>query len=114
MRESGEQVDVEKGYYQVRFLMRQAQDRQIKTMRSCRYWPEIHKRRPDGTVGDIIMVRPGKVAQMLTQKHRYMTRQVELNLDKHIMIGPFDYAIPQEYNNQANRIPDDMWIDFQR
>ena len=112
MQESEERADINNGYYQVRFQMRHAQDSQTRTLRSCRYWPEVHRRQPDGTLGDIIMVRPGKVEKMLQQRHKYMTRQVELNLDKHIMVGPFDYAIPNEYNNQANRIPDEVWIDL--
>lgn len=111
-RESEEQADIDKGFYQLQFLIRHAIDSQRKTTRSCRYWPEIHRRRPDGTMGDIIMVKPNKADKMTQQARKYIARRVELNLDKHLIVGPFNYAIPKEYDNQANRIPDEVWIEL--
>lgn len=111
MRESEERADVEKGYYIVRLWTRHAKDSQHRTKRSCRYWPEIHYKRPNGTLGAIAMVNPNKTERILQQRHKYTARDEQFNLDKHLMAGPFDFGIPREYDDQPNRIPDDIWVD---
>ena len=111
MKESEERADIEKGYYIVRLWIRHAKDSQTRTQRSCRYWPEIHYRKPDGTLGNIAMVRPSKVERILQQRNKYTAREEQFNLDKYMMVGPFDFGIPREYDDQASRVPDGVWVD---
>ena len=112
MRESEERADIEKGYYMVRLWIRHAKDSQQRTQRSCRYWPEVKYRRPNGTLGAIAMVKPSKTERILQQRNKYTARDEQFNLDKYMMVGPFNFGIPREYDNQPNRVPDGVWIDM--
>ena len=58
------------------------------------------------------MVRPGKTERILQQRNKYIAMEAQLNLDKHLIVGPFNFAIPKEYDDQPNRVPDDVWIDL--
>lgn len=113
MKSSEEEADTENGIYTLRFFIRHAKDSATRAQRSCRYWPEVRYLRHDGTMGPIAMVRPAKADGMLRDNARkYVALEEEIDLDQHLLVGPFDFANPREYDNQAHRIPDDCWIDL--
>lgn len=98
------------GEYQVRFLIRERTNSQTRPLRNCRYWPEIHERNGDGSLGPIRMIRPGKVAKLLAERpERYMAYEQPINLAKHAIVGPFDYATPKYYDHEADRIAFEEW-----
>ena len=100
----------EQGEYRIRFFIREPSTSSTRTLRNCRYWPEIHRRQPDGTMGQRIPIRPGKADTLLTTSpNHYMPYEIELNLLQHGIVGPFDFAHPRDYNQEANRIAFEHW-----
>ena len=51
----------DEGNYKVRFYIREHANSKTRQLRNCRYWPEIHELRPNGMLGKIAPIRPGKV-----------------------------------------------------
>ena len=98
------------GEYRVRFMIREHSNSKTRPLRNCRYWPEIHELGSNGTPGPIIMIRPGKVDNVLkNQPHKYQAYEREVNLIQHAIVGPFDFALPREYNQEAHRITFEEW-----
>lgn len=100
------------GIYTVRFWIREHCNSKTRTLRNCRYWPEIHERRLN-ELGPIIPIRPGRAKTLLdTRPERYAAYEQPINLVTEAIIGPFDFAIPNQYNNEANRIAFEEWEEF--
>jgi hypothetical protein len=68
-------------------------------------------KQPSGEFGDIIMLRPNKVDEVLAK--RQYTRgwyQGKVNLAEQAIIGPFNFSIDQ---NEQNRIHPDIWQELE-
>jgi hypothetical protein len=100
------------GEYHVRYYVRNALDSRKRLVRNCRYWPLIREiKQPSGEFGDIIMLRPNKVDEVLAK--RQYTRgwyQGKVNLAEQAIIGPFNFSIDQ---NEQNRIHPDIWQELE-
>jgi hypothetical protein len=56
------------------------------------------------------MVRPGKVDSLLeTQPNKYHAYERDVNLVHHAIVGPFDFALPRDYNQEAHWVPFEDW-----
>lgn len=61
-------------------------------------------------MGKIIPIRPGRADKVInSQPQRYKAYEQPINLAQHAIVGPFDFAIPQHYNQEANRIAFEHW-----
>jgi hypothetical protein len=102
----------EEGIYMVRFWIREHQHSETRPQRNCRYWPEIHERNHNGPniIGPIIPIRPGQVETLLTTRpDRYIAYELPVNLCTHAITGPFDFAVPKFYDQEANRVTFEDW-----
>jgi hypothetical protein len=98
------------GKYNVWFYIREHANSKERQLRNCRYWPEIHKIRPNGMLGEIVPVRPGRVTAILTdQQKKYRVYEKTINLCESALVGPFDFAHPRHYQNESNRIAFEEW-----
>jgi hypothetical protein len=103
------------GIHNVRFWIREHSNSKTRTQRNCRYWPEIHERRHKNHPGPIVPIRPGRANTLLqTQPDRYTAYEQPINLITNAIVGPFDFAIPKFYNNEANRIAFEEWEELIR
>ena len=95
----------DEGTYNVWFLIRELANSKERIQRNCRYYPEVHQLRNDGTMGPIIQIRPGRVTTALAENPtKYRIYEQRINLLEHALAGPFDFAFPRHYQNEANRI----------
>ena len=95
------------GEYHVRYYIRHFTDAKKRLSRNCRYWPLIREIKPDGSFGDIVVIRPGKVDETLTKK--VYTRgwyQSEANLAEDGLAGPFNFSNRQ---GETHRIDEGVW-----
>ncbi|KAI2508403.1 hypothetical protein MHU86_6077 [Fragilaria crotonensis] len=100
----------DEGKYKVWFYIREHANSKERQLRNCRYWPEIHKIRPNGTLGEIVPIRPGKVTAILDdQPGKYRVYEQTINLCEFALVGPFDFAHPRHYQNEGNRIAFEEW-----
>ena len=107
------QTTRDEGKYTVRFFIREHTNSKQRQLRNCRYWPEIHELRPNGTLGKIVPIRPGKVEYTLNSyPHRYKPYEQVVNLLECTLTGPFDFAVPKHYQNEAHRIAFEDWEDM--
>ena len=84
------------GEYTVRFYIREHANSKDRQLRNCRYWPEVHKLRQNGMLGEIIPVRPGRVDTLLTeQPEKYSVYEHTVNLCEQGLVGPFEFAHPR-------------------
>ena len=61
------------------------------------------------------MVRPLKVVEVLQREaSKFTTEELEVDLVHDLIAGPFNYGNPQDYNNKAHYIPDDVWLEIIR
>ena len=98
------------GKYTVWFYIREQQNSKSRKVRNCRFWPEIHQLRPNGQLGPIVPVRPGRAEKtLLEQPHKYRVYEQTVNLCENALVGPFDFAVPQHYQNEAHRIAFEEW-----
>ncbi len=87
-------------------LHQRAREQQTRKQRNCRYWPEVHQLRQNGT----LPIRPGKVENILQQRSdKYRVYQQTINLCEHALVGPFNFAEPRDYQQEANRIAFEEW-----
>ncbi len=100
------------GEYHVKYYVRNAIDSRKRLVRNCRYWPLIREiKQPSGEFGDIIVLRPNKVAELLAK--RPYTRgwyQGIVNLAENGIIGPFNFSIDQ---TEQHRISEEIWKAFE-
>jgi hypothetical protein len=98
------------GYYNVWFYIREHANSKTRKQRNCRYWPEVHQLRQNGTLGPIVPIRPGKVENILQQRSdKYRVYQQTINLCEHALVGPFNFAEPRDYQQEANCIAFEEW-----
>ena len=103
----------DEGNYKVRFYIREHANSKTRQLRNCRYWPEIHELRPNGMLGKIAPIRPGKVEKVLEdQAHKFRAYEDTINLCENTLVGPFNFALPRDYQNEANRIEFEQWEDL--
>ena len=101
------------GYYRVWFYIREHSNSKSRQLRNCRYWPEVHELRPNGTLGPITPIRPGRVDTVLReQPHKYKIYEHTVDLLKDALVGPFDFAIPKHYQDESHRIAFEEWEDL--
>ena len=101
------------GKYTVWFYIREQANSKIRQLRNCRYWPEIHQVKPNGALGPIVPIRPGRAETILKeQANKYRIYQQVINLLDDGLVGPFDFAIPNHYQQEANRIAFEEWEDL--
>ena len=53
---------------------------------------EIRTKNQDGTLGNMLPVRPSKVHNLLQNNHKYFWYQDEISLDDHILVGLFKFG----------------------
>jgi hypothetical protein len=95
------------GEYHVRYYVRHFGDAKKRLVRNCRFWPLIRELKPDGSFGDIIVLRPNKVEETLKKKP--YTRgwyQDTMNLAEEGLVGPFNFSTLQR---ETYRIDHDIW-----
>ena len=96
----------------MKYYVRNAIDSRKRLVRNCRYWPLIKEiKQPSGEFGDIIVLRPNKVAGLLAR--RPYTRgwyQGTVNIAENGIIGPFNFAIDQ---TEQHRISEEIWKEFE-
>ena len=99
------------GIYQVRFQIRHQQDSNYRLQRQCRHWPETHRLRQDNSFAAIQLVRPDKVeAYLRRNQHSHAAYDLEVNLAKDGIIGPFDFMPAGATTNQETTIvPSYCW-----
>ena len=98
------------GQYTVWFYIREHTNSKTRQLRNCRYWPEVHQLRPNGRMGQIIPIRPGRVDTLIKeQPTKYKVFEQTLNLCEAGLVGPFDFAVPKHYQQEANRIAFEEW-----
>ena len=98
------QVDLEETNYRqaktigechVKYYVRNVTDAKKKLVRQCKHWPLIREiKQPSGEFGDIIVLRPNKVEELLAK--RPYTRgwyQGTVNLAEQGLVGPFNFSI---------------------
>lgn len=104
------------GMARLRWFIREANDSQTKVVEHCRYWPEIHELKKNNTLGKILQVRPNHVSAFLNKRKKTKHARYELDLDvtKHLLHGPFNFAKPSEVNNVHNRVHDRDWEALRR
>ena len=103
----------DEGEYNVRFYIREQANSKERQQRNCRYWPEIHEIKHNGALGKIIPIRPGRVDRILQeQQNRLAAYEQTVNLLDKALVGPFDFAIPRDYQNESNRIEFERWEDL--
>ena len=113
LNDDDEQATRDEGQYRVRFLIREQANSKERQQRNCRYWPEIHELRPNGRLGKIVPIRPGRVETTLNRyPHEYQPYEQVVNLLECMLSGPFDYAVPEHYQNEAHRIAFEDWEDM--
>jgi hypothetical protein len=101
------------GKYTVWFYILEQANSKIRQLRNCRYWPEIHQVKPNGALGPIGPIRPGRAETILEeQANKYRVYQQVINLLDNGLVGPFDFAIPNHYQQEANRIAFEKWEDL--
>jgi hypothetical protein len=110
LQDDDTQTTRDEGKYTVWFYIREQSNSKTREQRNCRYWPEIHQLRPNGTMGQIVSVRPGRAEATLRDRpDRYKAYQETINLCQDALVGPFDFAVPKYYQNEANRIAFEEW-----
>ena len=98
------------GTYTVRFFIREHSNSKTRQQRNCRYWPEIHQLRPNGTLGPIVPIRPGRAETVLKeQPHKYRAYEQHINLCDTALVGPFNFAVPNHYQQEGHRIAFEEW-----
>ena len=101
------------GKYTVRFYIREHANSKERQLRNCRYWPEVHQLRPNGMLGPIVPIRPGRVDTILQQQpQKYKAYDQTVNLLDNALVGPFDFAVPKHYQQESNRIAFEEWEDL--
>ena len=103
----------DEGNYRVWFYIREHANSKSRQLRNCRYWPEVHQLRPNGTLGPVVPIRPGRVdATLQQQPNKYKVYEQTINLLEHALVGPFDFAVPRHYQNEPHRIAFEEWEDL--
>ena len=101
------------GKYTVWFYIREHTNSKNRQLRNCRYWPEIHQVKSNGTLGQIVPIRPGRADTVpAEQASKYRVYQQVINLLDDGLVGPFDFAVPNHYQQEANRIAFEEWEDL--
>lgn len=81
------------GIYHVRWYIRHHEDAKRRLQCNCRFWPEIHEIKSDGTFGKLYPIRPHKVNKLLETKGKlYGWYQMDVNLAETGLLGPFDFG----------------------
>ena len=76
----------------------------------CRFWPEIRTKNQDGTLGNMLPVRPSKVHNLLQNNQTYMWYQDYISLCDHRLIGPFQFgATGRSKLKYPNMINEKQW-----
>jgi hypothetical protein len=101
------------GIYRVKWYTRHQIDSMTIPVKRCRYWPRIHSRKSDGSLGKFQFLRPQKVGQVLkNQPHLYGWYQQNLNLHEETIHGPFNFE--RRHNDIAYTISEHEWTKFRQ
>ena len=98
-------------YYKVRKLRPHPDDCKVKEIKSCRFWPEIHETRRDGSAGRLMLVKPQKVKSFLSQRGSgFQPTDWEVNLIEDGLVGPFPYVTKSSQPEGTDHmIPNWVW-----
>ncbi|KAL7570091.1 hypothetical protein ACA910_017122 [Epithemia clementina (nom. ined.)] len=99
------------GKYLVRWQVRHINDSHSKLVRECRFWPEIHRLKPNQLLGTMINVAPHKAEAFLSRHHTaYAPFEMEVNLIYRAIVGPFNFQAPCPQNlNHTHTIDPVHW-----
>ncbi len=95
------------GECHVRYYIRNWIDAKKRLVRNCKHWPLIRELKPDGSFGDIVVIKPQKVEETLAKK--VCTRawyQEPVNLAEDGIVGPFNFT---PIDGETHRISEDAW-----
>jgi hypothetical protein len=92
------------GQVHVKYWIRNHGDAARKTVSECKYWPNVHSFKPNGsTLGPMKPVSPGKVDKLLQQfPERHFWYQNTINLASDIVTGPFHFG-------SGYTVPTNIW-----
>jgi hypothetical protein len=100
------------GEHHVKCYVRNVNDSKKRLVGDCKHWPLIREiKQPSSEFGDIIVLRPNKVEEILAKK--LCTRgwhQGTVNLAEQGIIGPFNFAIDL---TEQQHISEDTWKAFE-
>ena len=98
------------GKYLVRWFIRHPDDSKNKTLKECRYWPEVHSLRKDGSMGPIVPVRPAKIDGFLeTRQHAFAAYEDKVDLLRDGIVGPFDLQKHIQNKTNEHTIAAEQW-----
>jgi hypothetical protein len=105
--ETNERQARKMGEYHVKYYVRHYADSKKRLVRNCKFWPLIRELKPDGSFGDILVIRPNKVEETLAKK--VYTRgwyQEPVNIAENGLAGPFNFSTIDE---ETHRISETVW-----
>ena len=112
-RRTDQQTAKTNGFYRVKWYTRHQIDSMTIPVKRCRYWPRIHSRKSDGSLGKFQFLRPQKVGQVLkNQPHLYGWYQQYLNLHEETIHGPSNFD--SRHNDMAYTISEHEWSKFRQ
>ncbi len=81
------------GEHHARCYIRNWIDAKKRLVRNCKHWPLIRELKPDGSFGDIVVIKPQKVEETLAKKaHTRAWYQEPVNLAEDGIVGPFNFT----------------------
>jgi hypothetical protein len=99
------------GKYVLRWYLPHHIESKKRIRKNCRWWPEIHEKRPDGSQGRIRMINPSKATKEYVQSNNWEFYEWEMDLFKDKLVGPFNFT---RENNENNRIPLKIWQELEK
>eukprot|EP00978_Attheya_sp_CCMP212_P000786 scaffold1607_cov63-Attheya_sp.AAC.1 len=99
------------GKYHILWYKARALDQTSRTLRLCRYWPEIHRMRSDGFLGTMLEIGPARVKAALRRDPTLAWYELQLNLLKARLVGPFNFesVATTKGREESHRIPTAVW-----
>ena len=111
-----EKAKSNKGRLVCRFYVRHYKDSEKLTLKDCRYWPEVHEydERND-TLTKMIACRPNRFEKMVGDNEgKYRSYQIDIDVCKHIIHGPFEFATPPTANGRSHTFRQEDWAALRR
>jgi hypothetical protein len=99
------------GKYHIFWHKARQLDQNTRSLALCRYWPEIHRMRSDGFLGIMLEIGPAKVKVALQRDPTLARYELQLNLWKARLVGPFDFETVSTNNGkeESHWIPMVVW-----
>ena len=94
----------------VRWYVRHFKDSRTKIIQDCRFWPEIHELKANATFGRIVPINPTRVGARLKRDHNIAAYEKVVDLDVHLLHGPFNWFDKDEGATLCNTIHPRDWV----